>query len=371
MTDEKAFARYEFRKALQEIKGIRGRATELISLYVPPGRQISDVMNYLRNEYAQSGNIKSRSTRKNVMWAIESIMNRLRAYRFPPENGVVFFVGTRYSAGDQPEPVVHIIEPPEPFTTFLYRCDSAFYTEILDEMLEEKESYGLIVIDRAEATLGCLNGKRIVPIKTIESHVMGKHRRGGQSALRFERLIENAAHEYFKKVADLARDRFLSDRKIKGILIGGPGPTKDFFVSEGYLHHELAKIVIDTFDTGYTDEYGLKELVRNASRALEGLEIVREKRLLERFFEEARKGDDGLAAYGEDAVARAIDLGAVETLLVSEGFEDIKGRGQMAVLRERAERYGTSIELISQDSEEGDMLVRAFGGLAAILRFRV
>ena len=57
--------RYDFKRALEEIKDIHGRGTELVSVYVPPDKQISDVANYLRNEYSQSQNIKSkRPTRR-------------------------------------------------------------------------------------------------------------------------------------------------------------------------------------------------------------------------------------------------------------------------------------------------------------------
>jgi len=379
MNSETALARYEFKRKLDEVRSVKGRATELITLYVPPGKQVSDVTNYLRNEYAQSSNIKSRTTKKNVMWAIESLIGRLKNYKAPPDNGVVFFVGHKSGSGDQSVPVTMVIEPPEPFTTFLYRCDSFFYTEILDDMLAEKETYGLIVMDRQEATLGYVRGRRIVLIKTMESHVMGKHSRGGQSALRFERLIENAAHEYFKKVADLAAESFLGEKAVTGLIIGGPGPTKDYFVKEGYLHHELEKKVIDTFDTGYTDEYGLKELVKNASKALENLDIIKEKKLMEHFFEELRRGDESLAVYGEAEVLKALETGAVDTLLVSEGIDTLresKGVGNVAdksyvqTLSEMAANFGTKVELVSTDSEEGEMLIKAFNGLAGILRYR-
>ncbi|MCI4362434.1 MAG: peptide chain release factor 1, partial [Thermoplasmata archaeon] len=98
-------SRYSFRRKLDEIAASRGRATELISLYVSPNKQISDVMGYLRNEYAQSSNIKSRTTRKNVMWAIESLMGRVRQYKEPPAHGVAFFVGSKAVGADKSEPV--------------------------------------------------------------------------------------------------------------------------------------------------------------------------------------------------------------------------------------------------------------------------
>ena len=71
-----ARARYEFKRKLEEIQSMQGRGTELISLYVPPDKQIPDVTAYLRNELSQASNIKSKSTRKNVGAAIESILNR-------------------------------------------------------------------------------------------------------------------------------------------------------------------------------------------------------------------------------------------------------------------------------------------------------
>src|SRR3989449_2100471 len=92
-------------------------------------------------------------------------------------------------------------------------------------------------------------------------------------------------------------------------------------ISGEYLHHELKKKVLPTFlDTGYTDEYGLRELVEKSREILSGLDLMREKSLVQRLMEEIRKEDGGLAAYGEEQVRHALQLGAVETLLVSEGL---------------------------------------------------
>jgi peptide chain release factor subunit 1 len=242
--------KYEFRRSLEEVRKLSGRGTELISLYIPPSRQISDVETYLRNEYSQSSNIKSSSTRKNVQGAISSILSRLKNFKQPPENGLVFFVGHKSIGADQTDMVQYVLEPPDPVPTFIYRCDSSFFTEPIEGMLEQKDTYGLIVIDRSEATLGLLQGKRIIPIKNLQSMVPSKHGRGGQSARRFERLIEIAAHEFYKKVADIANESFRSEKSFKGVLVGGPGPTKEYFVKSEYLHYELQNKIVDTFDTG-------------------------------------------------------------------------------------------------------------------------
>lgn len=407
MTELTDLQKYEFRRSLEEVRKLQGRGTELISLYIPPSRQISDVANYLRSEYSQSSNIKSASTRKNVQAAISSILSRLKNFKQPPENGLVFFVGHRSIGADQTDMVQFVLEPPDPVPTFIYRCDSAFFTDPLIDMLEQKDTYGLIVIDRSEATIGYLHGKRIVSLKNLQSLVPSKHGRGGQSARRFERLIEIAAHEYYKKVADIVNESFLAQKGLKGILVGGPGPTKDFFVKSEYLHYELQKKIIDTFDIGYTDEYGLKELVEKAREALRDIDLMREKDLMQRLFEEIRKPDGGLSIYGEEQVKNALLIGAVDTLIISEDLRRVKlkltcpscGAKKEAMtkdstddikcdkcgaimkvdevddlvgeLHKLADQNNTKVQFISGESEEGGLLLKAFGGVAGILRFRV
>ncbi len=406
-TNSEDKARYDFKKDMQEITSYRGRGTELISVYVPPSKQISDVMAYLRNEQSQASNIKSKTTMKNVTSAIDSIAARLKTYKAPPANGVVIFCGEVPRAGDQTKMVQYVINPPEPITAFLYRCDSQFFTDPLQSMLLDKKCYGLITIDRSEATLGLLIGSRIQVLKHFDSLVPSKHHQGGQSSVRFERLIEIAAHEFFKKVADNATEVFLDRPELLGILIGGPGATKDFFVKEEYLHHELRKkVVTPLVDTGYTDESGLRELVQNAKNIITDMQLTKEKEYMQRLFTEIRKADGGLSCYGEDEVRNAVDMGAVDMLLLSESLNKRRvtvecpaghrheltvpnaddriacpecGATATVVKDEdliddfflRADAYNTRVQIISPDSEEGDMLLKAFGGIAAILRYKV
>ena len=364
--------KYEFKQSLERIKNHRGHATELVSLYIPPDRKIHDVQSYLRNEASQSANIKSKSTRKNVSAAIESIMSRLKMYKNPPENGMVFFVGHVAKGGNQTTMVQEVVVPPEPVPAFLYRCDSGFFLEPLEGLGETKTQFGLIVIDRSEATLGMLKGATISTIKHMFSQVPSKHGKGGQSKRRFERLIEEAAHEWYKKVGSSATECFLGNN-IEGILIGGPGATKDYFLSKEYLNHELNKIVIDTFDTGYTDETGLRELVTRGSTRLSEMQLIKEKKLMDEFMREVLSPKGKLATYGLKQVEMALGMGAVSHLLVSEGFEKMENieEGTVKRLGEMAENSNSDVSIISTESEEGISLQKAFGGLAAILRYPI
>jgi len=401
MLDKKQ--KYLFQKKLKELRKIKGQHTELISLYIPPNRQISDVMAQLRDEYSQSSNIKSKQTRKNVLAAIESIMSRLKFFKKPPENGIVFFVGTVYNG--QPKLIAEIIEPPVPINIYLYRCDSQFYLEPLEKLIEEEDIYGLMLIDRRECTIGFLIGSRIETAAYMTSRVPGKHGRGGQSQRRFERLTEIAAHEWFVKAGEKASKIFLEKENLKGVLIGGPGPTKREFVNANYLDYRIKDKIIGIYDTGYTDEYGLKELVNAAYEDLEELDIIKDKKLMKRFLNEIRK--DGLAVYGEETVRKSLEMGLVEVLLISDsldkykirakcnncGYEEImeiKGKNEiikcpkcgntMEIIEkvdiveefvELAEKTSADVEIISRESEEGEILYRAFGGIAAILRYKI
>lgn len=404
---------YQLKRQIEALKEYKGKHTELISLYIPTDKQVSDVTSYLKNELSESQNIKSKSTRKNVLSAIESIMNRLKSFKRIPENGIVFFVGHVSVAAHKTEMVTHVIEPPMAIRTFLYRCDSSFYVSPLEEMLVEKEVYGLILIDRRECTIGMLRGNRVELLKYMTSQVPGKHSKGGQSQQRFERLTEIAAHEWFVKCGEKASDILREEKNIEGIFVGGPGPTKKYFVEEEYLHYEIQEKVVDVFDTGYTDEYGLRELVDAASQVRSNLKISKEKKLMKRFLKEITKAEKGLAVYGENQVRRTLQMGAVDILLVSENLrkyriklkcpsceyeeektvekenledydipncpkcenptelEIVDKKDLIGELSELADNTGSDVEFISRESEEGESLYSAFDGVGGILRYPI
>ncbi|MHC1635577.1 MAG: peptide chain release factor aRF-1 [Candidatus Methanospirareceae archaeon] len=356
--------KYEFKRILEELKKKKGRGTELISVYIPPNKQIHEVVAHLRSEYGQAMNIKSKSTRTNVQSALDSILSRLK-YINVGENGVAIFCGTIDIGGDKTDIETYIVEPPEEIHSYIYHCNSTFFLKPLEDMLLEKEKFGLIVLDKREATIGLLYGKTVEPLKHLTSAVPGKTRRGGWSSQRFQRLREIAIDEFYKRIGEHASRIFLQIGDIKGILVGGPSPTKEEFVKGSYLHYELQKKIIDTFDVSYTDESGLFELVDKAGEVLEDMDLMKEKRIMARFFK-LLSNDEGLVAYGEEEVKRKLEIGAVETLLLSEKLDIEKIKS----LAEKAKETGANVEIISMEFEEGAQLKRAFGGIAAILRYK-
>ena len=139
------------------------------------------------------------------------------------------------------------------------------------------------------------------------------------------------------------------------------------------MNHELQKIIIDSFDTGYTDESGLREIVTRGAGRLSEVQLVKEKNLMNQFMKEVLSTKGNLATYGQKQIEMALEMGAVDHLLVSEGFEKMPNveQGTVKRLGEMADKSKATVTIISTDSEEGISLQKAFGGLAAMLRYPI
>ncbi|HID09011.1 TPA: peptide chain release factor 1, partial [Candidatus Micrarchaeota archaeon] len=322
-------------------------------------------------------------------------------------NGLVIFCGNISPKPGEQDIRLFAVAPPQPVSK-IYRCDSTFYLDPLREMVKPTEYYGVIAMDGKEATIAVIKGSSFEIVARIRSLAPGKHHAGGQSARRFERLREIADHEYMKKVAEEAKETFLElGDKLKGVILAGPGPKKNEFYNKDYLDPRIRQKVIGIVDTGYTNEYGIREAIENAQEMLRDAEIVRQKKAVDRFIGEVVKG--GLAEYGPSNVYRALKEGRVDTLLVVEDTKAWLGRyacpkcghEEEAVSRSEddlkkprkcplcnaemelkavedaveemirlAEDTGASIFFISPDTEEGQKLSKGFGGVGAVLRYR-
>jgi peptide chain release factor subunit 1 len=407
-------SRHKLKRTLERLASKEGRGTELISLYVPPDRQIHEVTANLREEHGTASNIKSRTTKKNVQDAIERVIQRLKLFKKPPPTGLIIFCGAIPQNGPGSERMeIFVLEPPKTINVYFYRCDNRFHLEPLMDILREKETFGIILIDSNDATLATLRGRRMEIMKEMTSGVPGKHRAGGQSARRFERIRDAAVNEYFKRVGNHSDNIFSQMKDLKGIIIGGPGPTKYNFEEGDYLNYMIKDKIIATIDTSYVGANGVKEVISKSGEILRGVRYAEEKKLVQRFLYELGH-ETGKASYGENEVRGYLKEGLVEILLLSEKLDlthlkikctnceymedrlvdprDLielekqisqnqcpKCLNQNLIfdstkdlideLVDEAERTGSEAQVISADTDEGVMLKDSFGGIAAILRY--
>lgn len=416
MSGSDSVARFKFRRTLEQLSRKEGRGTELISLYVPPDRRIYEVLGQLREEAGTAENIKSRSTRQNVQDAIERVSQRLRLFKEPPPTGLVIFAGAIPQNGMGSEKMqIYTLIPPEPIIVGFYRCDARFHVGPLLQLVAEKDTYGILVIDGTEAVAATLKGRRIDIVDTFTSGIPGKSRAGGQSARRFERIREQVTNDYYKRVGEHFNEYMLKIPDLKGIIIGGPGPTKYVWAEGDYLQYTLKKKVLSIIDTSYSSESGVEEVVEKSNEVLKGVRYNEEKQLVQKFLYELGH-ETGKSAFGEKEVQKFLENGVVDTLLISEKLEGVRlllkckncgsteefrgtkyesdaartelstrpcrkcGKANLGVdqegdiidnFLELAEKAGSKVEVISDETEEGRMLRDSFGKVVAVLRYAV
>jgi peptide subunit release factor 1 (eRF1) len=500
-------ARQKLKHFVKELENFRGRHTELVSVYVPTGYNLDGIINHLQQEQGTASNIKSKTTRENVIAALERMIQHLKLVKRTPANGLVAFAGNVAEREGFQDYRVWSIEPPVPINVRLYRCDKEFILDPLTEMAQDKALYGLVVMDKRDATVAILKGKTIVPLVKEDSMVPGKMKAGGQclspmiiiktkdkvktigetkvgeeieaydlsnqriiltkvknkwivkknkyieinvedcwqiicsedhvffrdegkdkykiievpagelkvgdwlltfdknkklytvdikeikiihksidmidietkqgnffangllvhnSSVRFAQNRELAAKAFYKKIGEIMKDQFLTmGEELKGIIIGGPGPTKYEFAEGNFITNEVKKKIIGIKDLSYTDEFGLQELVERSEDLLANEEVAEEKKIMQKFFDTLGK-TPAKASYGKDEVLKNLQLGAVGELLLSEALED----DVIDLYTAEAEKMNSTVYIISVETREGVQL-KEIGKIAAILRYEI
>lgn len=409
--------KYKITKMLNDLSKISGHGTELVTVYIPPRRPIYDVIAQLRNESGTASNIKSDLTKTHVQDALSKTMEQLKLYKETPENGLVIFCGaisTGKGIGTEKIEIYTII-PPKPVQISLYRCDDHFWIDHIKDMLKDDKVIGIISIDTQETGLGILTGERWQTIETLTSGVAGKHRQGGQSARRFERLRDNELNEYYHRVADYAQKIFIDEYPVKGLVIGGPGPTKDTFIREEYLDYRLQNNIISILDTSYTGGEGIREIIDkvNEQGIMSEFRSMEEKKLVKKFMSEVYSGK-GLGIYGINDVVDKLKSGITDLIIVTDDINlirleficnkcnntfdkivdhehlveskqnlnsnpcsvcsstdyQVKEKDIIDYLEELSALSGTRLEIISSKTEEG-AAIQSLGKIGALLRFKL
>ena len=405
---------HKLKRLIAYLSDKEGKGLEFISLYIPHEIPIDDVASMLRKEsdsVAQSE--RHRDVRDHVQDTIKNIIQHLKLQKEIPENGIAIFAGT-FANNDSVKGVLNIEEivPPEPINSYLYRLDNHFLMQPLREMLRELKVVGLISLDSKSAGFGVLNGERFEFLENITSGISGKSAKGGSSQRRYERARDMELTNYFHRVADHAAKAFLENHKVNVLLVGGPGTTKEDFLSGDFLHYELKNVFLGKVDTQSVGRDGVKEVLDKSSESLKVMCLPEQKSIIQRLLSDIAM-QNGLATYGLDSVLTALKKGEVEVALVTDNTEmielvamckkcelqkveimnkakkiqtvqlmtsspcercrsvdyEVEEKDVIDVLEDEASKTNARVEVISLDSEEKAKLT-ALGGFTALLRYR-
>ena len=391
------------RTMISELDGISGRGTELISVYVPHGKQLHEVVNMLKHERGTASNIKSDATRSHVTDSLSKVIQRLSMLPRTPERGIAMFCGMVLPSGAAPgseRMVFREVDPPGKLDKYLYRCDQKFHTDILRDMLKPDRLVGFLALDAKDAGWGILRGGSIEIIDQTSSGVPGKHRQGGQSAKRFQKLREMHLSDYYARVAETTRRHFLDDHTVDHLIISGPGHTKDQFAASNRLEYRLRDKVLGCIDGSYAGAEGVREAFNMSGKLLGDVRALAEKQMVERLFHTLNTKRT-LVSYGWDDIQNHISNGSAELVMVADdshmmlarakccGAERVLARSEsmgmiecnacgsasvpdctdmVEFLATECARMGVGIEVINGKAEHG-MMLHSLGGAAAILRY--
>lgn len=406
---------YKIRKTLDELSQKSGRGTELITVYIPKGKQLHEIIGSLQQEQGTADNIKSDLTRTHVVDSLGKVIQRLKLYKKTPDRGLVVFCGALPPEGGGPLGSETVraweIEPPKDLNQYLYRCDDHFHVDILKDMLKDDNLIGFLAIDAKDAGWGLLHGDKIEVLAQTGSGVAGKHRQGGQSAKRFQKLREMELSYYYNRVAGTTREYFIDIYPIKGLVVSGPGPTKEDFINGGYLEYRLQDMIIATIDSSYSGGEGIREAFAKSSDILSDFRMVEEKRLVDDLFREINS-HSGLGTYGMKEVIGLLKNNVAKTVIITDdtGMYRVEGRcGRCGNIQEEiletaqvipkktelagrpcpgcssmeveatgqdmidylellAAKTGTRLEVVSGKAEHGSMLA-SLGKVGALLRY--
>ena len=407
---EKNIEIWKIKKLIKRLESARGNGTSMISLVIPPKDQISMMQKKLTDEYGTASNIKSRVNRLSVLSAITSTQQKLKLYSKVPPNGLVLYCGDIITEDGKEKKVTFDIEPYKPINTSLYLCDNKFHTEALSELLEADDKFGFIVMDGQGALFGLLTGNTRTVLHKFTVDLPKKHGRGGQSAVRFARLREEKRHNYVRKVAEVAVQNFITNDKVnvKGLVLAGSADFKNDLNKSELFDPRLAEKVVQIVDISYGGENGFNQAIELSAETLSNVKFVQEKKLLDQYFDQISQ-DTGKFCYGIDDTLKALDLGAIETLIVFENLDTVRyvfkdSEGQEVIkmvdpkskdksyvldkatgkemdlieekqlvewLAENYKNFGATLEFITDKSQEGSQFVTGFGGIGGLLRYKV
>ena len=194
----------------------------------------------------------------------------------------------------------------------LFIVDTSPYIRPLARIQDEWESFTLVLLNSNYAKILSVSLGEVEQAKNLSSHIMNKHKKGGWSQARFQRLRKGAIHAFFTEVKEA-----LEKRADEQIILAGPGQAKRQF--QDMLPKELRSRIVDAIDISIDDE---QELLKESIHRIMQQEEQKSTRAVEHLKEEILK--DGLAVYGIDDTLAAARNGQIELLIVEKDYQ-LKG----------------------------------------------
>jgi len=190
--------------------------------------------------------------------------------------------------------------------------DSSPYIRPIVRILDEWESYTLVIINSNSAKIFSISMGSVDDIKKLSKDIMNKHKKGGWSQARFNRLRRGAIKEFFKEVIEELEKR--SDERI---VLAGPGTSKNKL--KEMLPKTLQEKIVELIDISVEDE---DKLIKQSIQLISENEKRKSSEAVNHLKAEILK--EGLAVYGVKETLDAVKNGQVELLIIEKDYK-LKG----------------------------------------------
>ena len=330
----------------------------MITFIVPANAEISQYSSRINYEITTASNIKSRVNRKSVLGALNNIKQVLKNMK-RSDNGLMM-----YSTAEE----VQVVKPKVPINKCNYICGSKFDLTLLKSFLEtDQPLFYYIIIDGESFVLATVQNYADTLQTNIlaskKSFIRNRTRRGGQSALRFDRNRDITEAQFVKDCFEKFRDLFNANREIgKNVVVGGSSNVKNQFVE---MLENIRVKPLKIVDVGYPEERGLREAISITKETIKSFKENQNSLKISQFFEKMRSDVD-MCVYGLEEVIEYIGKGNLEKLFI--GFQIFQGKKDYWT--QLTESFGTEIIIIKGTSPDGHSFITDYGGLGGIKRYK-
>jgi len=242
---------------------------------------------------------------------------------------------------------------------YIYMVSKRPYIKPFRDILKTNYDVLLVTLDQKSSKIQKFHGDQIIQEAKLRIDLQGRHRKGGQSQGRFLRARQTKIHVFFKKVANKVK---MMDSNSELILLGGNGPAKTEFYSE--IDSDLVKkcrfVENLSFSTSSSDVH--KKIIHH-------LYLQRRKHVAEIIEKYERLVKEGLTAKRNDVIYKALEIGAVDTLIVSADYHTNSQFKKIIKMLEMAKNTSSKIEFAVSPNIIKKLEIH--DSVLAILRYRI
>ena len=242
---------------------------------------------------------------------------------------------------------------------YIYMQSKKPYVKPFHDILKTNHQVVLVTLDQKSARIQKFQGNQIVKEAKLRIDLQGRHKKGGQSQGRFLRARQTKIHVFFKKVAKKLRE-IDSDSEL--VLLGGIGPAKTEFFSE--LDSELMK------KTRFVENLSFSTPIGDLhKKIIHHLYQHRRKYMVEIMEKYEKLVKEGLTARRNEVILKALERGAVDTLIVSASYHTNSQFKKIIKMLEIAKKTSSKIEFAVSPKIIKKLDIN--DSVLAILRYRI